>query len=84
MPVDLRGALHGALDVTAPPFTIAPVRERAIARLRQRERRHARSILSAAALVMLVAVFAGGCGPRVPYTAAIAALPLPAPAPQAT
>src|SRR5208283_1694723 len=84
MPVDLRGVLHGALDVTTPPFAFERVRERAAARLRTRERRRTRSMLSAAALVALIALFAGGYAPGVSYAAAIAALPIPAPAPQTT
>jgi hypothetical protein len=84
MPVDLRGALHGALDVATPGFSFEGVQERAAARLRWRGRRRARSMLSAAALVALVALFAGGYAPNVAQPSAIAALPLPAPAPQAT
>jgi hypothetical protein len=84
MPVDLRGVLHGALDVSTPTFAFERVRERAAARLRSRERRRARSMLSAAALVALVALFAGSYGQNVVQPAAVAALPVPAPAPQAT
>jgi len=84
MPVDLRGALNGALDVTTPSFAIERVRARAAAALRSRERRRARSMLSGAALVALIALFAGGYGPRAAYPPAVAALPVPAPAPQAT
>ena len=84
MPVDLRGALHGALDVTTPPFAFGRVRERAAARLRSRERRRARSMFSVGALVALIALFAGGYAPSAAHAAAIAALPVPAPAPQAT
>ena len=84
MPVDLRGALRGALDVTTPAFALERVRERAVARLCLRERRRVRSMFSAAALVALIALFAGSYGPITSHAAAIAAAPIPAPAPQAT
>ncbi len=84
MPVDLRGALRGALDVTGPPFEMQRVRARVGARLRGRETRRARSMFSLAAFVAVVALFAGGYAPTAAHAAAIAALPVPAPAPQAT
>jgi hypothetical protein len=84
MPVDLRGALRGALDVKTPRFVFARVRERAAARLRIRETRRARSMFSGAALVALIALFAGSYAPSTTHAAAIAAVPIPAPAPQAT
>ncbi|MGB6986943.1 MAG: hypothetical protein WBD74_13315 [Candidatus Aquilonibacter sp.] len=84
MPVDLRGVLHGALDVTAPPFAFESVRARAAARLRALERRRARSMLSIAAFVAAIALFAGGYAPNVAQPAVIAAFPVPAPAPLAT
>ncbi len=84
MPVDLRGALRGALDVVAPPFEMQRVRARVSARLRGRETRRARSMFSLAAFVAVVALFAGGHAPSAAHGAAVAALPAPAPAPQAT
>lgn len=84
MPVDLRNALCSALDVSAPPLRIARVRERAAARLRALERRRGRSILSIAAFVAALALFAGGYAPSLAQPAVIAVLPAPAPAPLAT
>lgn len=84
MPVDLRGALHGALDVAVPSFAFDRVRARARERLGACERHRARSILSMAAFVAAMAIFAGANAPRMTYPAAVAALPAPAPAPQAT
>jgi hypothetical protein len=84
MPVDLRGALRGALDIAAPPFAFERVRARAQERLRAGERRRARSMVLVAAFVAVMAIFAGVNAPRVSYAAAVAALPVPAPAPQAT
>lgn len=84
MPVDLRGVVCGALDVAVPPFTIERVRGRAATRLRVLERRRARSMLSAAAFIAAIALFAGGYAPSIAHAAAIAALPAPAPSPLAT
>jgi hypothetical protein len=84
MPVDLRGALRGALDIAAPPFAFEHVCARAQKRLRAEERRRARSMVSIAAFIAAMAILAGVNAPRVTYAAAVAALPAPAPAPQAT
>jgi hypothetical protein len=84
MPVDLRGALLGALDVATPPFAYERVRARAHEHLGASERRRVRSVLPVAAFVAVLAIFAGANAPRVTYPAAVAALPVPAPAPQAT
>jgi hypothetical protein len=83
MPVDLRGALCAALDVETPPLQFERIRERASRRLRSRERRRSRTMLTAAALVALLAVFAGGRETVAPYPG-VAVAPAPAPSPLAT
>jgi hypothetical protein len=83
MPVDLKGALRAALDVETPPLRFERIWERAARQMRARERRRARTMLSAAALVALIAVFAGEQA-EVTYYPAVAAAPAPAPAPVAT
>ena len=83
MPVDLRAAIRGALDVTAPPFASSRIRTRAAERLRALARRRSRSVLSLAALVAGLAIFAGGSSVDATGTV-VAALPAPAPAPAAT
>jgi hypothetical protein len=83
MPVDLRGALRAALDVDVPALQCERIGERAVRRLRSLQRRRSRAMLSAAALVALIAVFAGGQDTAVFYPA-IAAAPAPAPSPLAT
>jgi hypothetical protein len=83
MPVDLRGALRTALDVDAPPLQLERIGERVARRVRSLQRRRSRSMLSVAALVALIAVFAGGQETAVFYPA-IAAAPAPAPSPLAT
>jgi hypothetical protein len=83
MPVDLHGALRAALDVTLPPLRFERIRERAARHVQVRERRRARTMLSAAALVALFALFAGEQGNPTFYPA-VAAAPAPAPAPLAT
>ncbi len=83
MPVDLRGALRTALDVDTPPFRFERIVERAACRLRAAQRRRSRTMLSAAALVALIAVFAGEqAGPA--FYPAVAVAPAPAPSPLAT
>jgi RNA polymerase sigma factor (sigma-70 family) len=84
MPIDLRAALHGALDVETPPFVLDRVHRRAIRRTQSLERRSTRAMLSAAALVAVLAVFVGGNASGVAAPEAVAALPAPAPAPLAT
>jgi hypothetical protein len=83
MPVDLKGALRSALDVEAPPLRFERICERAVRQVRMRQRRCARRRLSAAALVALIAVFAGEQANVTSYPA-VAAAPAPAPAPVAT
>ncbi len=83
MPVDLRGALRTALDVDVPAPQLERIGERAARRVRLLRRRRSRAMLSAAALVALIAVFAGGQETAVFYPA-IAAAPVPAPSPLAT
>jgi DNA-binding FadR family transcriptional regulator len=83
MPVDLRGALRTALDVEVPALALERITERAARRLRSLKRRRSRAMLSAAALVALIAVFAGGQETAAFYPA-IAAAPAPAPSPLAT
>jgi hypothetical protein len=81
---DLRATVCGALDVVIPPLALERVRERAAARRRKKERRRLRTLRGAAALVAVLALFAAGYGPRIEHASAIAALPVPAPAPLAT
>ena len=84
MPVDLRAALRGALDVAIPPFTAQDARARAAEQARGREGRRTRAMLTAAAFVASLAIVAGGYGTVVARPGSIAALPAPAPAPLAT
>jgi len=83
MPVDLRGAMRTALDVDAPQLQFERICERAAWRLRSLERRRSRRMVSAAALVALLAVFAGGHR-SVTYDPTVAVAPAPAPSPLAT
>ena len=71
MPVDLRAALRGALDVAIPPFLLAALVS-------------PEDQLTAAAFVATLAIVAGGYGTVVARPGSIAALPAPAPAPLAT
>jgi hypothetical protein len=83
MPVDLDSALRATLDVALPPLRFERICERAARHVHARERRHARAMLSAAALVALIALFAGEQAETTFY-APVAAAPAPAPAPLAT
>ncbi|HTV92851.1 MAG TPA: hypothetical protein VMG98_09065 [Verrucomicrobiae bacterium] len=83
MPADLRGALRAALDVDTPPLRYERIFDRAACRLRSTQRRRSRTMLSAAALVALIAVFAGEqTGPA--FYPVVAVAPAPAPSPLAT
>ncbi|HTU69769.1 MAG TPA: hypothetical protein VMF11_05560 [Candidatus Baltobacteraceae bacterium] len=84
MPVDLRAALRAALDVTAPSFALGRMRERAAQYRRRTERRRARTMLSAAALLASLALFAGEYGAAPIHVSAVAVAPVPAPSPLAT
>ena len=84
MPVDLRAALRGALDVAVPPVALERVRALAALQTRRIERRRSRSMLTAAAFIATLAIVAGGFGTVAVQTTSLAALPAPAPAPLAT
>ncbi len=84
MPVDLRAAIRGALDVQAPGAPIDGVRRRAAAHWLREHRRRVRSMLAAAVLLVAGAVFAGGCSSVDAAPAHVAAVPAPAPVPIAT
>lgn len=84
MPFDLRAALRAALDVNAPPLSLERVRGRTTNQVRALERRRTRTMLTAAALVAVLALFAGGAD-VVPIDASgVAVAPVPAPSPLAT
>jgi len=83
MPVDLRAALRAALDVEVPPLRFEPIFDRAARGLRSAQRRRSRTMLTAAALVALIAVFAGERAEPA-FFPAVAVVPAPAPSPLAT
>jgi hypothetical protein len=84
MRVDLRAVLSSALDVAVPPFSIESIARRATDQHRAERRTASHALLTIAAFVAIAAIGACGYSSAPTGRAALAALPVPAPAPLST